>query len=140
MVEIALKSDPQKAGWFVSGDADPGVTHFHWRLATRSHLWRPPTDVYVTDEAIIVRVEIAGMRDAEFSISLEGQRLRIQGNRPDQPERRAYHRMEIQFGEFSTEVDLHWPVDAGAVEAEYRDGFLRVVLPRAKSQQVRITD
>jgi HSP20 family protein len=78
------------------------------------------------------------MRESEFSISLEDRVLSIQGIRPDQPERRAYHQMEIRFGEFNTEVDLHWAVDSQAVEAEYKDGILMLVLPKAKSHQIKV--
>jgi HSP20 family protein len=96
--------------------------------------------VYVTDEAIIVRVEIAGMREGEFSITFEDHTLTIRGTRPDYPERRAYHQMEIRFGEFRTDVGLHWPVDTDKIDAEYKDGFLRVILPLAKSQSVEIQE
>lgn len=111
-----------------------------WRIATRPHIWRPPTDVYETEEAIIVRVEIAGMREADFSIQLIERNLQIRGVRQDVPERRSYHQMEIPFGEFSSEVDLLAPVAVDQIEAVYRDGFLRVVLPKARPQQIKISE
>jgi HSP20 family protein len=138
MVEIALRPDPQRQGRYVVSDIDQSVGHIHWRLSSRPHTWRPPTDVYLTEEAIIVRVEIAGMRDAQFAVSLDDRYLTISGIRPDQPRQRAYHQLEIHFGEFSTEVELHWAIDSQAVEAEYRDGFLQVVLPKEKLQQIEI--
>ena len=140
MVEIEMKPDTQRPGWFASSDAESGVNHFHWRVSSRQHAWRPPTDVYVTDQAFVVRVEIAGMRDGEFSISLEDHTLTIRGSRPDHPERRAYHQMEIRFGEFRTDVGLHWPVDTDDIDAEYSDGFLRITLPITKSHNVEIQE
>jgi HSP20 family protein len=140
MVEIELKSDPKRPAWELPSDVDNSINHFHWRVSSRQHAWRPPTDVYVTDEAIIVRVEIAGMREGEFSITFEDHTLTIRGTRPDYPERRAYHQMEIRFGEFRTDVGLHWPVDTDKIDAEYKDGFLRVILPLAKSQSVEIQE
>ncbi len=140
MVEIEMKPDTKRPGWFAPSDADAGANHFHWQVSSRQHAWRPPTDVFVTDDAVIVRVEIAGMRNGEFSISLEDQTLTIRGARPDQPERRAYHQMEIRIGEFRTDVGLHWPVDTNMIDAEYKDGFLRVNLPITEPHRVEVQE
>jgi HSP20 family protein len=109
------------------------------RLRYVSHTWRPPTDVYETDTAIVVRVEIAGMRETDFTISLVERSLIIKGTRQEVNERRAYYQMEIPFGEFSTEVDLPYPIIAEEIEAVYRDGFLRIVMPKARPQQIKIS-
>jgi len=140
MVDIELKPDKQRPGWFAPSETEPNTGHFHWRVSQNSLAWRPPTDVYIGDDVIVVRVEIAGMRDGEFTISLENHILTIRGNRPDQAERRAYHQMEIRFGEFPTDVELHWPVDTDKIDAEYRDGFLQVILPKDKPHSVEIRD
>ena len=138
MISIELKSNPKNPMWLLPDENYKTVGHFHYRTSARSPKWRPPTDVYENEEAIIVRVEIAGMSESEFSISLNDRTLTIQGVRPDQSERRAYHQMEINFGEFKTEVLLHWPVDSQDVQAEYKDGILRLVLPKTKPHQVKI--
>lgn len=141
MIKIESKTDKQRPGWLAASEAEPnGSTHFHWRVMGSPLAWRPPTDVYATDEIIIVRIEIAGMRDGEFVISFENQILTVRGIRPDQPEKRAYHQMEIRFGEFRTDVELHWPIDAENIDAEYRDGFLRLVLPKATPHSVEIQE
>ncbi|GAB4492946.1 MAG: hypothetical protein OHK0031_15990 [Anaerolineales bacterium] len=93
--------------------------------------WSPPSDLYETEDAYVVRVEVAGMRQQDFSVSLQNGLLAIRGVRPDTPERRAYHQMEIRFGEFSLAVALPGPVNAEAVIAEYHDGFLTILLPKA---------
>lgn len=136
MVDIELKSTPTDPAWLTPDDQGKG--HFHYRIGTRSHKWRPPTDVYETDTAIIVRVEIAGMRDSEFSISLDNRILTIQGLRTDRDERRAFHQMEIRYGEFSTTLELHWAIDSKSIAAEYNDGVLRLVLPKAVPHKIEI--
>ena len=52
-----------------------------WQV--RSNVWSPPTDRYETEEAYVVRVEIAGMREEDFEVSLENNTLLISGSRPD---------------------------------------------------------
>ena len=112
----------------------------NWRLIIRAHAWRPPTDVYETEGAIIVRVEIAGMNDNDFTVELNDHILSIHGVRQDTPEHRAYHQMEIQFGEFSIELELPVPIEPSLVEAIYSNGFLRVTLPKARPHQIQITE
>ncbi len=106
-----------------------------WQV--HSGVWSPPTDFYETEEAHIVRVELAGMRDEDFEVVLENNILFISGLRPDLPERRAYHQMEIRFGKFTTAVGVHDPVNVDEARAEYKDGFLTVTLPKAKSNQIQ---
>ncbi|MBP6179663.1 MAG: Hsp20/alpha crystallin family protein [Anaerolineales bacterium] len=107
-----------------------------WQV--RSTIWSPPTDGYETEEAYVVRVEIAGMREEDFDVAVENHTLHISGNRPDQLERRAYHQMEIRFGKFATAVSLPGPVNVEQSHAEYQDGFLTVVLPKAKTNQIKV--
>ncbi len=135
MISFILKPDPMRIGWYTPDDIQHNsLESLRWRIVMNPHSWRPPTDVYETEDAIVVRVEIAGMRESDFSIFLDDRTLQIRGVRPDNPERRAYHQMEILFGDFSAEVELPYPVAAEHVEAVYRDGFLRIVLPKASPQ------
>ena len=106
----------------------------------RSSAWSPPTDVYETEEAYIIRLELAGMRDSDFEITLENGFLQICGTRADYPERRAYQQMEIRFGRFSTVIGLPGPVDVEASTAEYADGFLTVTMPKAKPNLVEVKE
>jgi HSP20 family protein len=113
---------------------------FGWRMLKRSHLWRPPTDVVESESSYEVVVEIAGMRGADFSITYNQKVLSVQGTRTETSSRKAYHQMEIAYGEFVSEVELSSPVDASQIEATYNDGFLRIVMPKLKPSQVQIND
>jgi HSP20 family protein len=141
MVDVNLKSDPLNPDWYFLEDVQSsGSTSSNWRVTLRSHVWRPPTDVFETHDAVIVRVEIAGMREEDFTISLSGKFLVIRGVRPDAPERRAYHQMEIVFGEFMSEVELPCAVISEEVNAEYDKGFLRLELPKTQPKKIKIED
>lgn len=110
------------------------------RWTVRPHAWRPPTDVYELDQTIVVRVEIAGMRENDFSISIQDRNLVIRGMRVDMPERRAYHQMEIRYGEFQSDIELPVPVIVDKAQAEYQGGFLTIIMPKLKAQNIQITD
>jgi HSP20 family protein len=101
-----------------------------WQV--QSSIWSPPTDVYETDDAYTVRVEIAGMREDDFEVVVENNMLLISGSRPDILERRAYQQMEIRFGKFATAIGLPSPIDVDHAVAQYADGFLAITLPKTK--------
>lgn len=110
-----------------------------WVIVRHANTWHPPTDVYEQDRRLIVVVEIAGMRDSDIAVVLQGQRLIISGVRERLTKRDcAYHQLEIPFGEFRTEVTVPWPVAHEDVTANYRDGLLRVELPHAPAQKIQI--
>jgi len=115
-----------------------GMRAIGWQVGIHSYAWSPPTDVYETDASFVVRVEVAGMNQADFTVDIEENSMIIRGMRGEIPERRAYHQMEIRFGEFSTAVELPAGLDTAKAEADYRDGFLTVILPKLKPTGIPI--
>lgn len=103
-----------------------------WQV--RSGVWNPPTDVYETEQNLIIKVEVAGMRDDDFEVAIEKNILMITGNRPDQNERRAYHQMEIMYGKFEIAIRLPVHINVEAALAEYKDGILTITFPKMPQQ------
>ena len=109
-----------------------------WVSPRQHKIWRPPTDVYETDDCVVVKVEIAGMDERDFAISLSANKLVISGVRHDPAAKLGYQQMEILYGHFETAVHLPRAVDVDNIEATYRNGFLNVRLPKAKPRQVPV--
>jgi len=107
-----------------------------WQVSSSG--WNPPTDVYETEDGFVVRVEVAGMKDADFEVAIESNVLKISGNRSEPNERRAYHQMEIRFGKFEIAVEIPMPVEIERSVAEYKDGFLMVQLPKASPKHIEV--
>jgi HSP20 family protein len=111
------------------------------RAGRRSAIWVPPTDVFETEDQIVVQVEVAGVKQSDLAVSLRDRRLIITGTRSDQgPAQRAYHQMQVRFGDFGTEVELPVPIDESGIVASYVDGFLRIVLPKQKPRQIDVQE
>jgi HSP20 family protein len=108
-----------------------------WAVARYGKLWRPPTDVYETDRNIVIKVELAGMAEGEFTIEFEGANLVIGGTRRDGTLKLRYKQMEIFCGEFRTSVRVEELVERTGLSYSYKDGFLVVVLPKRHSQAER---
>lgn len=120
-----------KSSWGDPREIHFRVTSISRQWSARPHLWRPPTDLYETENTYMVRVEIAGMQDAELNISVDGRQLAIYGSRSHSAEQAAYYQMEVRFGDFLSALELPGPIDADGIQAEYSDGFLLVTLPKA---------
>jgi len=103
------------------------------REGSRAH-WVPNTDVYATDNGLVVKVELAGMRSEHLEITVEGNRLRISGNRHDgcRASKCSFLVMEINYGPFESELELPPGYDLSQAKAAYLNGFLRIDVPLAQ--------
>lgn len=108
--------------------------------ARQQRNWRPPTDVYETEESVVVKVEIAGMSERDFAVSLSNRTLSVSGVRRDPESKLSYQQLEIPYGHFSTEVFLPYSVERNEIGATYENGFLTVTLPKLKPRRVPIAD
>jgi len=113
-----------------------------WDVQIRSGVWSPPADVFETEDAYFVKIEIAGMKEEDFLVSVEKDFLVVSGDRPDAPpaSRRAYYQMEIRSGHFVVAVALPGAVDIEHAEAEYEDGFLMITLPKAATSHIPVQE
>src|SRR5215470_5200083 len=115
------------------------------REGARAH-WVPNTDVYQTDSGLVIKVELAGMRSEHLEITVEGNRLRISGNRPDgcRAAKCSFLVMEINYGPFESVLEVPAGYDLGQAKAAYLNGFLRIDVPlvarTSKSAKVPIAE
>ena len=111
------------------------------RSGRRGAIWVPPTDVFETEDEFVVQVEIAGVKQSDLAVSFRDRRLIVTGRRSDRgPSRRAYHQMQVRFGDFGSEVEFPVPIDESGIDASYADGFLRITLPKRKPRQIDIQE
>jgi HSP20 family protein len=93
----------------------------------------PPANVYETHRSQVILCEVAGMKEEDFAIDIEGNRIVISGLRMEpcpQKGSLTYHCLEIPSGPFRREFPLLPDADPDRVEAQYRDGFLKVTIPK----------
>ncbi len=116
-----------------------------------SDTWNPSVNLYETDEAYHVCVDLAGVEKDKIDLTIQGQRLVLKGARPvpvctetqgssaaegDSEQSEHHHKrvrvhvMEIDHGSFSREVELPQSVDRDNIAAKYIDGMLWIHLPK----------
>jgi HSP20 family protein len=96
-------------------------------------LWSPPTDVFETEDGVVVKMELPGVAAEDLSIVLVDDRLVVRGERrdPDAGRRTRYHQMEIAYGRFAKIVFLRIHHDREGIRAALGDGYLNLTIPRA---------
>ncbi len=104
-----------------------------------------PLDIHEHDDRYEVWLDVPGVNKEDIKLSLEGETLTIQGERPAQAvteeSSRHFRRTERWTGSFSRSLTLPGTVDASRIEAKLEEGVLKVVLPKrdqAKPRQITI--
>lgn len=102
--------------------------------AASESYWVPNTDVYLTDGGLVIKVELSGMRKEDLELTIEGNRLKISGHRPDgcREGKCQFLVMEINYGAFESVIELPAGYDLGHARAAYQNGFLRIDVPASE--------
>jgi len=111
----------------------------NWSLVT----WAPACDIYENNNEIVVKVELPEVKREDVRVSIENNILTIHGERKltEETKKENYHRVERNYGEFTRSFTLPGFVDTNKVNAEFKDGILRVTLAKreeAKPKQVEV--
>ncbi|MDO9547041.1 MAG: Hsp20/alpha crystallin family protein [Pelolinea sp.] len=104
------------------------------------HVWHPATDLFETNDQFIVKIEISGMQNEDFSINFDKSTLSINGSRAGNNIAGCYHRMEIPNGEFSSTINIPGDILIMSIEAYYENGFLTIILPKKEPVRVEISE
>ena len=104
-----------------------------------SSAWSPAADVYETPDGYVVLMDLPGLEPDDVEIHVDGERLTVRGERrPDDTTRpESFHRVERSYGAFSRVFHLTSEVDPDKVTANFRDGLLRLELPRLRPRPAR---
>ena len=105
--------------------------------------WAPAVDINEHDGNIVLKAELPGVDPKVVDIRLENNTLTLRGERKLDSEVKEdnYHRVERSYGSFSRSFTLPTVVDQGNIKADYRDGVLKLTLPKreeAKPRQIQI--
>jgi len=92
-------------------------------------------ECWETAHAVIVRLELPGMRKEDIDVSIHAGRLQIRGEKRsagEEEETRHYFLMERAFGRFERSIPLPANIDAARAEVSYQDGIITVILPKSE--------
>ena len=99
--------------------------------------WNPSVDIFENDNDVVIKAELPGMNAKDIEVRLENNGLMLKGERHFEKETKEenYHRIEREYGSFSRAFALPTVVDGDKVVAEYKDGILKIVLPKKEERK-----
>ncbi len=103
----------------------------------RQESWLPAVDVFDTQDAVVLKAELAGMDPDDIEISVEDNVLTIKGERKfeEKVDEERYYRVERRFGSFQRSLALPQGVKPEDIVASYDDGILEVRVPKAEEEK-----
>ena len=99
--------------------------------------WHPLMDVIETEQEIIIRLEIAGMKEDGLIISFKNKILTISGVRTIENSVGVFHQMEIHFGQFVENIEIPFNINTKTISTKYENGFLILILSKIISHQIK---
>jgi len=99
----------------------------------------PAVDVYEKDNKVVAETPLPGIDPDKLKIAIENDVLSIEGSteKSTEVDEKNYYRKEVRYGSFHRAVAMPCSVDGDKAEAEYKDGVLRVTVPKAAAVQKR---
>ena len=93
----------------------------------------PAIDMYQTDDEIVVKAALPGIKADEVQINITGEVLTLKGevSQNQEMEEKAWHIREQRFGSFERSVALPTDVVADKAKADFENGILTITLPKA---------
>jgi HSP20 family protein len=108
-----------------------------WKDEAPRGVWSPPVDILEKGNEVVLKVDLPEVTQDEIDIRIEGNTLTIQGERrliKDTPEEN-YIQLERPYGTFRRTFNFPKMIDQEGIKASYKDGVLRIVLPRKQEIQ-----
>jgi HSP20 family protein len=101
--------------------------------------WNPVVDIYDNDDNIVIKAELPGIDKEGIEIDVKGRVLTLKGERSSENEVKDdnYYRRERTFGKFERAFTLPADVDPDKIKADYKDGVLKIDIPKPEEQKPR---
>jgi len=105
--------------------------------------WTPSVDIFEDEMSFLVKIELPEVLREDVKVNLNENNLSVTGERrlENEEKREGYHRVERTYGQFYRSFTLPPNVNTEAINAEFKDGVLRLTLPKkeeAKPKQIEV--
>jgi len=99
--------------------------------------WYPVVDMFDDDDKMVIKAELPGMDKKDFSVDIKDRVLTLSGERnyDHEVKEENYYRRERTYGKFKRSFHLPVDVDADKIKADFKDGVLRVEIPKPEAQK-----
>jgi HSP20 family protein len=118
---------------------------FHSDIAddgTLAATWIPAVDILEQDDSYEFEAELPGLKKEDVKISVQDNILTLRGDKKDERKesKKGYLRMETNYGSFSRSFTLPTTINASKIEAEFKDGVLKIHIPKAEEAKSKMIE
>jgi len=108
----------------------------------KERVWQPVTDVYETEEAYHIEMEVPGINKEDIKIEVKDNTLTVRGERSldNEDNSKNYSRSERIRGSFTRSWGLPKTADQENIAAENKDGLLTITLSKKAEVQPKTID
>ena len=104
----------------------------------------PASDIVENKDSFVISVELPGLKKEDVKVTLQNNMLTISGEKKVESETKehTFHRVERTYGSFFRSFEMPVPVDSGKIQADFKDGILKINLPKqeeAKPREIAIS-
>lgn len=91
-------------------------------------------DIRDNDDELIVTAELPGVKLEDIDLTVSPDSLLIQGEKREEQEskEKGQYRLERRYGSFTRQLPLPCEIEQDRVEASFKDGVLKVTMPKSK--------
>jgi HSP20 family protein len=113
------------------------LIHRPWGFCREIRGWNPLVDLYETTENFVLEADLPGVNAKDVKVEVQNGDLVLQGGRTlEQTDAQGkFHTMERSSGYFVRQISLPASVNKEAITAEFKDGVLRVILPKSTTRK-----
>jgi HSP20 family protein len=94
--------------------------------------WYPPTDIFETDDEVVIRLNLAGVDRADVSIKVRDGKIHVSGLRREQRPRKKtwFHQLEISYGPFEKIISVPSFLEHNDIKAQLKEGILDITISK----------
>ena len=108
----------------------------------KSSIWRPAIEIKQNDNEYKVRVQLPGVKKDDIEVELDNDFMTITAEIEEEKEQKEekeknekYHTCEFRYGKYQRTISFDQPIKSGEAEAEYKDGVLKIRIPKQDTER-----
>lgn len=104
--------------------------------------WAPAVDIQESEKEYLIKADLPDVKKEDVKVEMQDGVLTLEGERKQEKEEKGkrFHKIEREYGKFVRRFVLPTEVDAGKVQADFKDGVLNVHLPKTAQAKPKLVE
>jgi HSP20 family protein len=137
------KNLPSLFSSFFNTDRFPDVDFFDWGPKWLPEEWKvakiPSVNIMENDKDYLLEMAVPGMEKKDLKVEVGNNMLTISAEKEEKKEEKedGFSRKEFSYNSFCRSFTLPENTDGDKVDAEYKDGILKIAIPKKEVKVIK---